>query len=203
MAKNHNQIQKVFDDVLEKTVLRFIPNSVLPNQITLLRVILTPVVYYLLMSRHVLFGTILFILTAFTDAIDGAMARTRNQITDLGKVIDPLADKFLILAVLFYIGFRHPIIQVLSVFVILEMIAVTSGYLLKPILGRPVGANVFGKLKLVTQAVSVSILLVGVLINSTALIDVALMMLATALVFAGLAAVEVVRKKFLQFNNLG
>lgn len=148
-----------------------------------------------------LLGILLFVITAFTDALDGAMARTRNQITNIGKVIDPLADKLLILSVLAFIGFKYPIIQVISIFIIFEMIAVAMGYVFSPVVGKPVGANVFGKLKLIVQTIGVTLFLIGLLLNLDSLIDVSIWTLIIAMVLASLAALEVVRQKFLQVKQ--
>jgi CDP-diacylglycerol--glycerol-3-phosphate 3-phosphatidyltransferase len=201
MTANKNRIQNFTDDFIDKTVLRYIPSTVKPNQVTVLRLVLTPVVYYLLTNKQVFAGMLLFIIAAFTDAVDGAMARTRKQITDLGKVIDPVADKLLILSVLFFIGFKYPIIQAFSVFIVLEMFAVIMGYVLSPVIGRPIGANIFGKLKLITQAVSVSLFLLGALLKNNLLIDASILLLTIALGLACLAGLEVARKKFLKIKE--
>ncbi len=84
------------DIFLKKTILRLIPKTIKPNHITLLRFFLTPIVIGAIIKEKNILALFLFLITAFTDAIDGAMARTRNQITQWGKIYDPLADKFLI-----------------------------------------------------------------------------------------------------------
>lgn len=75
----------------------------LPNAITTLRVLLAPVVTVLLFEssasvRLVAFGV--FLIAALSDLVDGALARRRGEITDFGKLVDPLADKLLLVATL-------------------------------------------------------------------------------------------------------
>jgi len=71
---------------------------VLPNQLTVLRIILTPVFYFLFVSENPtlkLASVIVFLIAAITDWYDGWLARKFNYITDWGKFLDPLADKIL------------------------------------------------------------------------------------------------------------
>ncbi len=75
----------------------------LPNAITTLRVLLAPVVTVLLfessaVARLVAFGV--FLVAAVSDLVDGALARRRGEVTDFGKLVDPLADKLLLVATL-------------------------------------------------------------------------------------------------------
>ena len=73
----------------------------LPNKISLARIALIPVFiafYYLTMIPHnYLYATIIFAVAAFTDFLDGYIARKYNLVTDLGKFLDPIADKVLVL----------------------------------------------------------------------------------------------------------
>src|SRR6185369_2656977 len=94
------------DHLLDRTLLRFIPESVRPNHVTILRILLTPVVFWVLWKQWYGLGTALFLLTGFTDMIDGSMARTRGQVTPWGKIWDPVADKILIGSVIVLLLFR-------------------------------------------------------------------------------------------------
>lgn len=79
---------------------------VLPNQLTVLRIILTPVFLYLFLSGNsflIQISLVVFIIAALTDWYDGWLARKFNYITEWGKFWDPLADKFLTSAA--FIGF--------------------------------------------------------------------------------------------------
>ena len=148
-------IQKKIDSIIDKVFLRFIPISVKPNQVTIVRFILVPIIYWLLISDYFDVALIVFIIAASTDFIDGAMARTRNQITDIGKVIDPIADKLLIMSVLLYIGLDYLIVKIFIAFIAFELIAIILGAFFSFAIGRPIGANFFGKIKMILQSFSV------------------------------------------------
>ena len=70
----------------------------LPNMLTILRILLVPLFVYLLVYSHTAWALAIFVLAGLTDALDGAIARMWNQQTDLGRYLDPLADKLLILS---------------------------------------------------------------------------------------------------------
>lgn len=204
IPKNIN-VQGLIDGVIDKIFLRFIPHSIKPNQVTVVRFILVPIIYWLLVNQMLILGLIVFIVAALTDAIDGAMARTRNQITDLGKVIDPIADKLMILAVLFYIGWDILLIKIFVIYIFLEILAVIFGYVFTPFLGRTIGANYFGKIKLNLQVLSIGIFIIGVLISNSVMIEIAKYVLFAALFFAVVAGIETLRRRtnlFLKDRNI-
>lgn len=202
--KNIN-VQKTIDGAIDKIFLRFIPNSVRPNQMTVVRFILIPVIYWLLINQMLILGLVVFIIAALTDAIDGAMARTRNQTTALGKVIDPIADKLMILAVLFYIGWDLLLIKVFVIYIFFEMLAVLLGYAFAPFLGRTIGANYFGKIKLNLQVLSIGIFILGVIISNKVMMNISKYVLFAALFFAVVAGIETFRRRiktFLKDRNI-
>ena len=77
----------------------------LPNLLSLLRIVLTPLFIIFLFSDDRLFALIIFAIAAITDAYDGHLARKYNQITPQGKFLDPLADKILVLSAFFSFAF--------------------------------------------------------------------------------------------------
>ncbi len=100
-----------------------VPSDVnLPNAITTLRVLLAPVVTVLLFESGVnarLAAFAVFLFAALSDVVDGSLARRRGEITDFGKLVDPLADKLLLVATLipFYlITLRQPDLGMLPVY---------------------------------------------------------------------------------------
>ncbi|MEK7552564.1 MAG: CDP-alcohol phosphatidyltransferase family protein, partial [Patescibacteria group bacterium] len=84
------------DQLLAKTVIPLLPRRTTPNQITTFRFLTVPVVFFLLIFGSYFWAGIVFLVAAFSDALDGALARTTDRITDWGKLFDPLADKLLI-----------------------------------------------------------------------------------------------------------
>jgi len=188
-------VQKSLDSIIDKVFLRFIPKSVKPNYVTVIRFLLVPVVYWLLKLGRFDLALVVFVIAASTDFIDGTMARTRNQITDLGKVIDPVADKLLIVSVLLFIGISDPIVRIFVIFIVFEMGAVLIGHFFSFAIGKPIGANVFGKIKLILQSFSVGFFILGILISNALLIDASKYILFVALIFAIAAGVETTRRK--------
>ena len=67
----------------------------LPNILTIIRVIIVPFMAYFLINENFTIAILLYVLASATDVLDGFIARKFNQITDLGKFLDPLADKLL------------------------------------------------------------------------------------------------------------
>lgn len=153
-----------FDKVLAKIFLPFIPARVTPNQITIFRFLTTPLVVYLLWRENYLIGLISFILVAFTDALDGALARVRNQVTDWGKTYDPLADKILIGFVVYIIVLRYIDVYAALIIIGLEILIITIAFIRKH-RGEVVQANVWGKIKMVLQVFGVVFLLLAIVFN--------------------------------------
>ena len=72
----------------------------IPNILTLIRFFIIPFIFLFVISKHYLIALIVFSISAFTDVLDGFIARKYNYITDIGKLIDPLADKLTQLSIL-------------------------------------------------------------------------------------------------------
>lgn len=186
-------IQKTTDGFIDKVFLWFIPHSIGPNHVTILRFILVPIIYLLLRLGMFDMALIVFIIAACTDFIDGAMARTRNQITKLGKVIDPVADKFLIMSVLLYIGLDYWIVRIFIIFIIFELFAILMGVFFSFTVGRPLGANFFGKIKMILQSFSVGLFILGILYKNLIIINISEYILFVALIFAVASGLEHIR----------
>ncbi len=71
-----------------------------PNVVSLARIVLIPLVIYLLTLKSWLWALIFFVIASLTDLLDGWSARKLNQVSEFGKFIDPLADKFLVISIL-------------------------------------------------------------------------------------------------------
>jgi CDP-diacylglycerol--glycerol-3-phosphate 3-phosphatidyltransferase len=139
------------DILLDKTLLRLIPYFIKPTHITVLRILLTPFIAFLILQIEnlpiVIFA---FLAVSFTDMIDGAMARTRGQITDLGKALDPVADKLLFISCAGLLMPKYDSLYLFLAIVFLEILTMaTSGFIMKS--KKDIGANIFGKIKLNLQ----------------------------------------------------
>lgn len=120
----------------------------------------TPPTVYLLMRGSYEIGIPLFLLVAFTDALDGALARTRNQITHWGMLFDPLADKLLIISTLLVLIFSHLDILVASTIIGIELLIVILALIWRK-QGGMIQSNVWGKAKMILQVLAILVLLVG------------------------------------------
>jgi CDP-diacylglycerol--glycerol-3-phosphate 3-phosphatidyltransferase len=182
---NFQKADKIFwhDRVLAASVLKLFPKRIKPNHITLFRFIATPAVMMLMLYERYYIGLIAFLLVAFTDAIDGSMARTRNQITEWGKIYDPLADKILIGSMVFVIVLRYIDFWTALMIVGIEFVIITVAWIRK-VKGYKVEANIWGKIKMILQVTGVSILLLSIIFDWAALIPYASGTLYVAIAFA-------------------
>jgi CDP-diacylglycerol--glycerol-3-phosphate 3-phosphatidyltransferase len=140
----------------------------LPNKLTVLRLCLVPVliaVGMIPMNFYIssLVCAVLFIGTAVTDMLDGKIARKYGLITDFGKFLDPVADKFMVIGAMFVILYKGEFsnIRMLMIFTLLLVVfrelAVTSMRLVVSTGSNiVVAANSLGKIKTVSQIVAVS-----------------------------------------------
>lgn len=174
------------DRLLRATVLRLIPGFVTPNVLTWLRFVLTPFVLYLLYVGDYAAGVPLFVLTAFTDALDGSLARVRKQITEWGSVYDPIADKVLIGSVLLLIVIRHMNPAFGIAIVALEALIVIGGVIRKR-RGDVLMANGVGKVKMLLQFFGVTFLLLAVWTGNDAFLPLSTATLSFAIAFGVLS----------------
>jgi len=130
------------------------------NKLTMLRVILIPI-FFVLLYIQFRFNTFIamgvFILAALTDLADGMVARKRNQVTDFGKFMDPLADKVLVFAAMLWFIEIGIMPAWLVLLVIIREFYVTGVRLIAAAKGRVIAATWSGKLKTV---VTISCLIV-------------------------------------------
>lgn len=104
---------------------------------------------------HFLVSGILFGIASITDYFDGKIARKRNLITDFGKFADPLADKILVISVLVCFVAMKLCDPILVIIVLFREFAITSIRLVAASSGRVIAANIWGKVKTVTQMVAI------------------------------------------------
>ncbi len=172
------------DYFMAHTVLRLLPRGVTPNSVTLFRILTTPVVFFLILNEYYPVGIIAFLLVAFTDVIDGSLARTRNQITNFGALFDPLADKLLIGSMVLLLVFEYfPLwlgITILGIEIAFIAGAAVAKYKFKTIRS----ANVWGKIKMILQVIAVFLILAGLLFEFPAFLSAAAWLFGIAIGFA-------------------
>ena len=156
----------------------------IPNQLTILRVLLVPafIACLLYIKNPIICGFVtagVFLLTSLTDMLDGKIARKYNLVTNFGKFMDPLADKFMVFAALItitvklYTSIGNTNDKVLAnvmawttMIVVLRELGVTSIRMVCSGTGAGViAASFFGKAKTVTQVVAISVILIEFALN--------------------------------------
>ena len=129
-----------------------------PNILTLTRVALIPVLAAVLLStlqNSDLLAAIVFVIASATDALDGWLARRRHEVTQFGKLMDPLADKLLITAALVSLVALYRLDAWVAMVIISREFAVTGLRMLALEKGQVISASVWGKLKTTTQVAMV------------------------------------------------
>ena len=156
----------------------------IPNQLTILRVLLVPIFIACLLyiPNAIVCGFVtagVFLLTSLTDMLDGKIARKYNLVTNFGKFMDPLADKFMVFAALITITVKlflsvgstndkvlaHVMLWA-TMIVVLRELGVTSIRMVCSGTGAGViAASFFGKAKTVTQVVAIAVILIEFSLN--------------------------------------
>ncbi len=138
----------------------------LPNKLTLLRIILVPFFIIAMLVQfpfHYLVAGCIFGIASVTDTLDGKIARSRNLVTDFGKFADPLADKILVLTALvcfLQVGLLGSFGAIPVIIVLFREFAVSGIRLVAASSGKVVAANIWGKIKTVSQMVGISVIFV-------------------------------------------
>lgn len=139
----------------------------LPNKLTILRIILIPFMMFFYLASFIPFGIgkivalVIFIVAALTDLLDGKIARKHNIVTNLGKFLDPIADKILTSTVLFMLIADGTIPAPWGVIVVAIIIArefmVSALRLLAASKGTVLAADIWGKAKTMVQMIALPI----------------------------------------------
>jgi CDP-diacylglycerol---glycerol-3-phosphate 3-phosphatidyltransferase len=136
-----------------------------PNILTVLRILAVPVLVVALLDETPggdVLAAIVFAVASLTDAVDGYLARSRNWVTTFGKLMDPIADKLLIIGALVALVSLNRLAAWVAMVIIAREFAVTALRMAAVSQGVVVSANVLGKLKTVFQVAMVfALILVG------------------------------------------
>lgn len=137
----------------------------LPNKLTILRIILVPFfVLFMLLSGDIfphrnLVALAIFGIASYTDHLDGKIARRNHLVTNFGKLMDPLADKIMVMSALVCFVANGMTNTVFVLLIMVREFAVTSIRLIAVEQGRVIPANNWGKAKTVSQIVAICIVL--------------------------------------------
>ena len=136
----------------------------LPNGLTIIRILAIPIILFLLFYPEWicrLITTLFFLLVAVTDTLDGYLARRRKMVTTLGKFLDPLADKLLIVAALIALIPARGIPAWMVIVIVGREISVTGLRGIAVSQGLVISASTLGKHKTVFQVASISLLILN------------------------------------------
>lgn len=146
----------------------------LPNKLTISRMVMIPlfiVLFYVNFTAHYFVAVAVFAIASLTDLLDGKIARKYNLVTNLGKFLDPIADKVLVLSALIvmltvpafftvHLGGWALIVAGCCVALILAREIIVSGFrMVAASAGLVIAADIFGKYKTTTQDIAVVVLL--------------------------------------------
>lgn len=140
-------------------------NGNVANIITVVRILMAPVFIWLLLLDGAAMGPLrylaaaIFIVGIATDSVDGFLARRRNLVTDVGKILDPIADKILTGGALVSLSVLGELPWWVTIVILVRELGITA-YRFAVIRDRVVAASAGGKLKTVVQAVAISFALV-------------------------------------------
>lgn len=110
----------------------------IPNFITLGRVILVPVVFWLLISDRLQAAFFMFVIAGLSDAVDGYLAKRYGWVTELGTYLDPIADKLMIVSLFIALGISGKLPSWLVIAVVSRDILIVIGVMLTWLMGDPV-----------------------------------------------------------------
>lgn len=176
----------------------------LPNKITVARILLIPIFLIVMLfdsTTYVSFlganiainhfiGALIFIFASATDWVDGYIARRQNLITNLGKFLDPLADKLLVAAALVVLVEMHLAPAWIVILILSREFAVTGLRLVLAEQGVVVAASNLGKIKTVTQLIAIITLLLHNPVFAYFSFPFATLMLWVALFFTVLSGLD-------------
>ncbi len=135
-------------------------NINVPNTLTVIRfIVIVPMVQFLLKEEYIQAG-IMILISALSDMMDGFLARRLNQVTDLGKILDPIADKLTLIAVVICVNVIYPeVMPFVLVLFAKELLMLAGGAFLLKFRIRPPAAKWFGKLSTVLFYSSITTLI--------------------------------------------
>ncbi|OGQ05001.1 MAG: CDP-diacylglycerol--glycerol-3-phosphate 3-phosphatidyltransferase [Deltaproteobacteria bacterium RBG_19FT_COMBO_46_12] len=169
----------------------------LPNGLTITRILVIPLILILLFYPGRVFqllAALLFVAAAVTDTLDGYLARRRGVVTTLGKFLDPLADKLLIVTALIALIPARDIPAWMVIVIVGREIAITGLRGIAVSQGIIISASTLGKYKTVFESASISFLILNGSYFAINFRPIGMALLWIALVIAVISGVDYFRK---------
>ncbi|MEG3620172.1 CDP-alcohol phosphatidyltransferase family protein [Magnetovibrio sp. PR-2] len=177
----------------------------LPNIITLLRIGATPVVVWLIVEGHLIWAFWVFVAAGVSDALDGFLAKQFDMETELGKYLDPIADKALLVSTYITLGINGYIPNWLVILVVFRDIAIVGGALLFETMTHSLTMQplMISKLNTALQIVLVCAVMavVGYSVELHGILDVLVSVTAVATIASGLTYAVVWIKRWSQLED--
>jgi CDP-diacylglycerol--glycerol-3-phosphate 3-phosphatidyltransferase len=140
----------------------------LPNALTLSRIVFAGIIVYLLLLNSLtgnVWAAVFFVIASITDFYDGYLAKKRNLISDFGKIMDPIADKVLMLAIFCVLAHIGMVVWWMVILIALREVLITVDRLYAMRQGQVLAAEQAGKIKTVLQIVTISVILVYLILE--------------------------------------
>lgn len=144
-----------------KTESQKYPIFNVPNTLSFIRILVVPPMVYFFLNDQIIWAVVMITISGLSDAFDGFFARKLNQVTELGKMLDPLADKLTQVAAAVCIGVKFPnLLYILMVFIAKELLMALGATFLLKRHKKPCAARWYGKIATVLFYVSVAVIVV-------------------------------------------
>lgn len=135
----------------------------IPNVLSFFRILLIPFIVWTYVSGNIVLSAVLIVLSGLTDIVDGFIARKFNMVSSLGKVLDPIADKLTLGAIIISVSMRKRNIFVLMVlFIVKEVLMGIEGLIILKKTGTTYSAKWYGKVTTLLLYVSMVIMILWV-----------------------------------------
>lgn len=131
----------------------------LPNKLTMGRIFAIPVFIVIFLMDYRYAAAVVFILAALTDMLDGHIARKRNLVTNFGKLMDPLADKLLVMSALICLAQVGDVAGWMVIVILGREFIITGMRQVAAAQGIVIAAGTTGKIKTITQMIAIPLLI--------------------------------------------
>ena len=172
------------------------------NLLTSIRILLAPIILFLLIFEEYLICTFLFLLAGMTDYFDGYLARKYNAESQLGEILDPIADKVLVVFILIglSVNFHSYLMAVMTSFIISREIGVAAlrDYAARNNLSHKLKVTFLAKSKTALQLFTIMLYLIALSLNLNLLIVICDVLLITAAFVTAYTGYEYVNKIFIK-----
>jgi len=166
-----------------------IPKLNLPTWLTLSRIVLIPFFIFVTPASPLL-GAIIFLLAAATDFLDGYLARLYGQVTTFGIILDPLADKFLVISALILLVDMGTLSAWIAIIIIVREFLITALRVVALARNIIIKAEMGGKIKTITQMAAIVMLILKNTIVFVDLYDIGTTLILVSVVLAIISAVQ-------------